>query len=320
MLNKLSLNSYAKLNLYLEVLKPRKDGYHSIKTIFEKIDLCDKIILKSRPDKKIKLTCNLPDIPKGRSNLAYRSAQLLRRALHIDKGVDIKIIKHIPVAAGLGGGSSNAAAALVGLNKLWRLNLKQNKLVQLAKKIGSDVPFFIYDYPFAEGLGRGDNIRPLKARNNLALWHILVVPKFRVLTPVIYKKWDGIPKTFKLTPLDKRGILKNSYLTGLTRFGCNVKIMALALKKGDLSLLGQTLFNSLEGVSVKLYPRITRIREKLLRMGVKSILMSGSGPAVFGVCSSKKEALSLSRQLKRDNSCGFKIFVTRTQQNRTTRR
>ena len=156
------LHSYAKLNLYLEVLDKRKDRYHNIKSLFERIDLCDKIILKSHPHKKIKVVCNAPGIPKDSSkNLAYRSARLLQRSLNIDKGAYIKIIKRIPVAAGLGGGSSNAAAVLVGLNKLWRLNLSQKRLLVFAKEIGCDVPFFIYNTSFAEARSRGDIIKPL---------------------------------------------------------------------------------------------------------------------------------------------------------------
>ena len=125
------LNSYAKLNLYLEVLSKRKDSYHNIKTIFERIDLCDKIVLKVRKDKKINLISHSPGLPRDSSrNLAYRSAELLQTRLNLDKGVDIQIIKRIPVAAGLGGGSSNAATVLMGLDKLWRLNLSREKLLK----------------------------------------------------------------------------------------------------------------------------------------------------------------------------------------------
>ncbi len=293
----LTVNSYAKLNLYLKVLKPRPDDYHDIKTIFEKIDLCDKVILKPRPDKKIKLTCNSSAIPKGPSNLAYRSARLLRETLHINKGADIHIIKNIPVSAGLGGGSSNAASVLLGLNKLWGLNLSKNKLAQLAANIGSDVPFFIYDYAFAEGRGRGDKIKPLKAISGLRLWHILVVPKFRVSTPLIYKKWDKA--------------LEKNKKAGLTSPRQGVKIVTLALKTRSFALLRESLFNSLEQVTARLYPQIWRIKEKLLHKGVESILMSGSGPAVFGICSSKKEALFLCRQLRKDSA--VRVFATRTQ-------
>jgi len=296
----LLLHSYAKLNLYLEVQRLRKDRYHNIKTVFERIDLCDKIILRPRQDKKINLICNFPGVPSGESNLAYRSAKLLQDTFNIDKGVDIKIVKHIPPAAGLGGGSSNAATVLMGLNKLWKLSLSRNKLLQLARKIGSDVPFFIYNCPFAEGRGRGDRIKPLRTIMNLRLWHILVVPKFKVSTPLIYKKWDKYSKAFKLA-LEKAGLTGAKY---------NVKMLILALRKSTLSLLGEALFNSLEQVSALLYPEIREIKEKLIQMGVKSILMSGSGPAIFGLVSSRKEALSLSRQLK--NNSSWQVFVSRT--------
>jgi len=292
--NTLILNSYAKLNLYLEVLETRKDNYHNIKTIFERIDLADKIILKSRPDKKINITCNESGVPQGRSNLAWRSARLLQDSFNIDKGVDIKIIKRIPVGSGLGGGSSNAAAVLAGLNKLWKLNATRNKLAGLAEKLGCDVPFFIYNSPFARGEARGDKIKPLKALNSVRLWHILVVPKIEVSTASIYKKWDEYCKAFKLT-----------------RPKYNVTILLSAVKKNNFFLLGDALFNSLERVSSRLYPQIKAIKEKLMQLGAKSILMSGSGPAVMAIVSSRREALSLSRQLKKNSS--WQVFVTRTQ-------
>ncbi len=323
------LNSYAKLNLYLEVLNRRNDKYHNIKTVFERISLRDTIILRLRPDKKINITCNLASLPTGHSNLAYRCAYLLQNTFKVNKGVDIKIIKRIPVGAGLGGGSSNAASVLIGLNKLWGLNLTQAKLAKLAAKIGSDVPFFIYNTPFAQGDGRGDRIRPLKILSDTRLWHILVVPKIRVSTPFIYKKWDIYFKALKLappslrqkdsiikervglTPLDKCGISKNNYLTGLTMPKYNVKMLLLAIKEKKSSLISQALFNSLEQITAKIYPEINRIKEKLIALGVKSILMSGSGPAVFGVVSSRKEAVFLRRQLNKNAL--WQVFLTHTQ-------
>ncbi len=293
--NTLTFNSYAKLNLYLEVLNKRKDNYHNIKTIFERIDLADKIILKSRRDKEIKVTCNVTAVPRDNTNLAWRSAKLLQDSFNIDKGVDIKIIKRIPVGSGLGGGSSNAASVLLGLNKLWKLNLAQNKLAGLAGKLGCDVPFFIYNSPFALGEARGDKIKPLKALYSVRLWHILVVPNIEVSTASIYKRWDKYFKTFKLT---------------VPRY--NVNIINLALKKGNFPLIGDALFNSLEPVTAVLYPQIDAIKERLIQLGVKSILMSGSGPAVFGIVSSRKEALSLYGQLKTDSSF-CEVFVSRTQ-------
>jgi 4-diphosphocytidyl-2-C-methyl-D-erythritol kinase len=286
-------HSYAKLNLYLAVLNKRKDNYHNIRTVFERIDLSDRIILKSRPDKKIRIICENPEVPKDSSNLCYRSARLLQGNLNISCGAEIKITKRIPVGAGLGGGSGNAAAVITGLNKLWRLNLPRPRLVQLARRIGCDVPFFIYDTSFALGEERGDRIEPLSRLKNARLWHILVVPRIKVSTPLIYKKWDANKKA------------------GLTRPGYDVRILNLALRKNDLSLLGRALFNSLERITAVLYPEVQRIKERLKDSGVKAILMSGSGPAVFGVVSSRKEAVSLSKQLKEEEG-SWQVFVTRT--------
>ena len=308
-MNTLSLNSYAKLNLYLEVLKKRKDNYHNIKTVFERIDLADQIILKSRRDKKINIICNSSQVPRGSLNLAYRSAKILQDNFNIDKGVDIKIIKRIPVAAGLGGGSSNAAVVLLGLNKLWKLNLSKSRLIHFARKIGCDIPFFIYDIPFAKGSSRGDKIEPLESLKDAKLWHILVVPKIKVSTPLIYKKWDAYSTLAPHLPAaQKQGTVEK---VGLTRPKYSVKILTLALLKKDLALLGAALFNSLERITTKLYPQISQIKRSLMRLGVKSILMSGSGPAISGIVSSGKEALSLCKQLKAESKF-WQVFVTRT--------
>ena len=297
-MNKLILNSYAKLNLYLEVINKRRDNYHNIKTVFERIGLSDKIVLESRQDKQIKIICDNPDVPCDNSNLCYRSAKLLQDNFKVDKGAQIKIVKRIPVGAGLGGGSSNAAFVLLGLNKLWKLHLSQAKLARLAQKIGSDVAFFIYDSPFAKGTRRGEKIELLEGLNNLRLWHILIVPGIKVSTAVIYRKWD----TYRKRCVERAGLTRPEY---------NVKITTLALQKKDLGLIGKSLFNDLEQVSIKLYPEIRRIKEWLIHRNVQSILMSGSGPAVFGVVSSRKEAVSLCRQLRRENR-SWRVFVVRT--------
>jgi len=310
--NTLTLNSYAKVNLYLEVLNRRKDAYHNIKTVFERIDLADKIILKPRFDKKINVTCNVKAVPLDNTNLAWQSAKLLQDKFNIKRGVDIKIIKRIPVGSGMGGGSSNAASVLMGLNKLWELKLTKTMLCGLAAKLGCDVPFFVYNSPFALAGARGDKIKPLKGLDSVKFWHILAVPKIKVSTPLIYKKWDKYLETFKLTLRPKCGILnKNNCVTALTMPRYNVNILTSALSQKDLSLIGEALFNSLEQVTLKLYPLITAVKEKLIRMGVKPILMSGSGPTVFGIVSSRKEALSLYKQLK-TNSSSVEVFVSRT--------
>lgn len=299
-MDKLILNSFAKLNLYLAVLNRRKDNFHNIETVFEKIDLSDKIIITARRDKRIKIICSDPCVPKDNSNLAYASAKLLQDNFGIDKGLNIRIVKRIPVGAGLGGGSSNAAAVLMGLNKLWKLRLSVSKLAKLAANLGSDIPFFVYNNSFAVGSGRGEKIKPLEALSRRRLWHILVVPKIKVSTPLIYKGWDRYMQTKKID--------KNAWLTTPIY---NVKILTLALRKNDLSLISKGLFNGLETVTCGLYPEVINIKEKLIQLGLKAVLMSGSGPAVFGIVSSRKEAVSLCRQLRGKGKL-WRIFVSGT--------
>ncbi|MBL7151397.1 MAG: 4-(cytidine 5'-diphospho)-2-C-methyl-D-erythritol kinase [Candidatus Omnitrophica bacterium] len=301
-MGKLVLDSYAKLNLYLAVLNKRRDNYHNIETLFERIDLCDKIILTTRRDRKIRVICSDPLVPKGNTNLCYRSAKLLSDNFNIKKGLQIRIIKRIPVGAGLGGGSSNAAALLLGLNRLWALRLSRKKMLEFAKRIGSDVPFFLYGCSFARGFGRGDKIRPLKPNQPLRLWHLLVVPRFKVSTPLIYGKWDEFSRL--KTPCKSCG-------SGLTIPKFDVKILPSLICKDACGLAGRMLFNSLEEVAARAYPQIRRIRERLVSLGLKTILMSGSGPAVFGIVSSRKEGLTLRRKIRRIEK-SWRIYVTGT--------
>lgn len=296
-MEKLALNSYAKLNLYLRVLNKRGDGYHNIETLFERIDLCDKIIITVRPDKKIRIISGSPYIPKDSSNLAFKSAKLLQNSFNVNKGADIKIIKRIPVGSGMGGGSSNAAAVLTALNKLWELNLNRRQLAVYGGKLGADVPFFIYDTSFAIGRHRGDKIRSLSNLNNLKLTHILVVPRIKVGTPEIYAKWDELKAS------------KNKIET-LTIPQFNAKLLTSAISGNTLSLINKSLFNSLEQVTSELYPEIRHIKEELVRLGLRTVLMSGSGPTVFGFVHSGKEVQSLYRQLKKNRF--WRVFVTHT--------
>lgn len=294
----LTLHSHAKLNLYIKVKNLRPDGYHNIDTIFERINLFDTISVTLRPDNKIRIISTGLLVPRGSANLCYRSAQLLQDKFNLSKGVDIKILKRIPIGAGLGGGSSNAAVTLLGLNKLWDLNIGSKVLAELGRKIGSDVPFFIYNYPFARGLSRGDKIRPLKELFSIKLWHILVIPEIAVSTPLIYKKWDEF-------------MHRKNKKAGLTKEGSNVKIITSALQKGIYASIGKFLSNSLEEITIRLYKEVGYIKEKLVSLGVETVLMSGSGSAVFGIVSSRKEAVLLAKRLRKDNR-SWRVFSVKT--------
>ncbi|RJO64626.1 MAG: 4-(cytidine 5'-diphospho)-2-C-methyl-D-erythritol kinase [Candidatus Omnitrophota bacterium] len=290
----LVLNSYAKVNLYLRVYGKRPDTYHTIKTVFERVNLSDTITLSTRKDGTINVRCPHPLLPKDPTlNLAFRSAQLLQKTCRCRHGADIKIVKRIPVGSGLAGGSSNAATVLLGLNRIWRLKLGKEELLSLASKLGSDVPFFVYNQRFALGEGRGEKLRPLPSLKNCLFWHILVVPRMHVSTEFIYKKWDET-RTFRLT------MPRN-----------DVRILTKGLKEKKIPLIAKGMYNSLGEVTTAYYPQIKHIKQILSEQGVKALLMSGSGPAVFGIVFSRKEAVALRRKLRQLRS-SWQIFVART--------
>ena len=293
------LKSYAKLNLYLAVLNKRKDNYHNIETLFERISLFDTITLKKLPQKAIKIACGHPDVPVDASNLCFKSAKLLQDSCSVKCGVEIKIAKRIPVAAGLGGGSSNAAYTLIGLNKLWRLGLSKDKLARLGSLIGADVPFFIMNTPFAIATGRGDKIKPLARINKARLWHILAVPDIKVSTPLIYKEWDN------------RYLRNKRGKPWLTKPFSDVKLLPSAITANMLFKRPDLLHNGLEEAAVRLYPEVERIKERLTDLGIPAVRMSGSGPAVFGIVASKKDAARFACSLKKQDR-SLRVFVIST--------
>jgi 4-diphosphocytidyl-2-C-methyl-D-erythritol kinase len=285
-MNVIKLKSPAKLNLYLRVINKRPDGYHDIETIFERIDIFDEIKLKRRKDSKIRVVCNHPDVPEDSRNLAFKAVKVLQKDFRGTGGIDIIIKKRIPVAAGLGGGSSNAASVLLGLNRLWQLKLGKNQLLDYASRIGSDVPFFVIDKSFALGKGRGEKIIPLDKIGKF--WHIVVIPPLKLYSKDIY------------SGLSLR----------LTKSRDNVNIITYALRNSDLSLLSKYIFNTLEYRVLRDYPVISKIKERLESLGVNTLLLSGSGPAVFGLIDSRKEGESLRSKLKKCK--GWQVFVVRT--------
>lgn len=285
-MRKITLKSPAKINLYLKVLNKTKDGYHNIETIFERINLFDEIELSDSKNGSIEVICCDKNVPQGKDNIVYKAASLLKKKYKIKDNCSIKLKKNIPAASGLGGGSSNAASVLMGLNRFWHLGLSKNILSGYARSLGSDVPFFISESSFALGRNRGDNIEPIYAPKHL--WHILLVPNVSVSTKDIYCKVN----------------------LGLTKFVDNVNILSYALENSDLLLMEKFIYNALESVTRKYYSCIDETRNMLKNTGAKAILMSGSGPAVFSIARTKKEALKIYQKLKPKFS--GRIFVVRT--------
>jgi 4-diphosphocytidyl-2-C-methyl-D-erythritol kinase len=267
---RLVLNAAAKVNLVLEVLGKRDDGYHELVTVMQAVDLSDRITLEEADD--LTLRSRTPDVPSDGRNLALRAAMALRQAAGITRGVRITLDKRIPVAAGLGGGSSDAAAVLLGLNRLWRLRWSVERLDEVATTLGMDVPFFLRGGT-ARATGRGERIETLGG-GTLGL--VLVNPRFAVSTAEIYAR---------VTPT-------------MYTDGRHAKSLAGELRRSP-ARVAASLYNGLQETAVAAYPPIGRIRAALLAAGALGALMSGSGPTVFGIARSFEHARQIRRRVTR---------------------
>ncbi|MDO8136950.1 MAG: 4-(cytidine 5'-diphospho)-2-C-methyl-D-erythritol kinase [Candidatus Brocadiales bacterium] len=271
----------AKINLFLEVLGKRPDGYHELETVMQEVDLKDTLEIEEI-EEGIELTCTEPSIPKDESNLAWKAARLFQRKIGVEKGVRMHLVKRIPVGAGLGGGSSDAASVLKGLNTLWERGLDQRELLEMATQLGSDVPFFVQGGT-ALCKGRGDLVYPLRVKNNFV--YVILYPEIIVTTSSVYK----------------------ALKTGLTKSRKDVSFFLDALSSGDPESVGRLLFNRLEEVALGLYPVLRKIRTLLESYGPCGVLLSGSGSAVYGLCNTKREAEGIKENLKRQGM--GKVYV-----------
>ncbi|MFA6358360.1 MAG: 4-(cytidine 5'-diphospho)-2-C-methyl-D-erythritol kinase [Candidatus Omnitrophota bacterium] len=311
----LIIKSFAKLNLYLRVLNKRKDNFHNLSSLFCRIDLADTIILKKLKDDLIQIKCDNRHLPIDATNLCWRAANLLKQEFGLNYGVEIRIRKRIPIGAGLGGGSSDAASVLLGLNKYWNLNLSRTKLAGLGAKLGSDVAFFIYDTKFAQASSRGDKIKPVVSLEELKLWFIVVYPNIKVSTPLIYQKFDT-SNMLSINPeqassFKPRRVERVGHFSQLTRPRCNVKILTSELLKNGKGIDASCFFNNLEVITNSLYPVVNQVKNALSNIGLEKIMMSGSGSAVFALCNSGKQAKDLSSKLARKYKA-WQIFATST--------
>ena len=307
----MKLLSPAKINLFLNILRKREDGYHEITTLFERISLSDEITLL--PAKNgITISTNSKHIPAGPKNLAYQAAALIKNSYGIKHGITIRIKKRIPVAAGLGGGSSNAATVLMGLNRLWRLNISKSKLCEFGASLGSDVPFFILEASFALGKGRGEILKKIHAPG-VKIWHCLVKPSFGISTKEAYQNLGrSLLAPPLVSPANASRLHRNRKKqgVGLTPAITNVKMLLHSIQKGDSSSLTNCLTNSLEVALNKRVTIILKIKNELLRTGALSCLLSGSGPTVFGIYSSEQKASKAARILKKHKS--WQVFMAST--------
>ncbi|ABO65426.1 MULTISPECIES: 4-(cytidine 5'-diphospho)-2-C-methyl-D-erythritol kinase [Geobacillus] len=255
---RLSVKAPAKINLSLDVLYKRPDGYHEVKMVMTTIDLADRIELIPLPgEDAIRVVSQNRFVPDDSRNLAYQAAQLLKETFSIREGVAISITKHIPVAAGLAGGSSDAAATLRGLNKLWKLGLSVHELAELGAQIGSDVAFCVYGGT-AVATGRGEIITPISSPP--PCWVVLAKPPIGVSTAEVYR---------------------NLQLEHVNH--PDVDAMVGAIEQQDYAAICRSVGNVLEEVTLKKYPEVAHIKEQMRRFGADAVLMSGSGPTVFGL-------------------------------------
>jgi 4-diphosphocytidyl-2-C-methyl-D-erythritol kinase len=262
---RLSLNAPAKINWFLGVAGKRDDGYHNIVSLMQCISLYDTLAFDHADS--VRITSDL-DIPV-RDNIVHKAASRLKEYTSCRKGADIYLKKNVPVSAGLGGGSSDAACTLLGLNELWGLGLGRKRLSSIASEIGSDVPFFL-NGPAALVEGKGEKTRRVKINSSVVL--LLVKPAVSVSTAWAYADFDKM-KSDKLT--------KNVV---------DIKLFRRALMRKDFSSLGNMLFNDLEEVVTGKYPVVTEIKHRLIEEGAFFSAMSGSGPSVFGVYGSRETA------------------------------
>lgn len=253
----ITLEAYGKINFSLDVLGRRENGYHDLKMIMQQIDLKDIITLKDI-EEGVVIECDNPNVPTDTSNLVYKAYEILSERYDINRGIHIKIEKNIPVAAGLAGGSSNAAAVLKGLNKLWNLDLSTEELMDIGVNIGADVPYCMMGgTALAEGIG--EILTPLNKFSDKLI--LIANPNIEVSTAYVYNN-------LKLDEIKEHP---------------NTETLIKAIKEDDLETLSRNMMNLLESVTIERYPVIKDIKDKMIKNNALGSLMSGSGPTVFGV-------------------------------------
>src|SRR3989338_8110763 len=281
----MAINSYAKINLFLKIGKKLSSGYHNIQSVMQKIELSDTISIQPLDSEQINVECTNKEL-ENENNLAYKAALLLKKTFKARQGAKIFIEKNVPIEAGLGGGSSDAATTLMNLSKLWSLRLKEKQLIDLAAQLGSDVPFFIGENAaLVEGIG--DRIKRIKKSFSINI--VLINPGFRVSTKWAYSAFDRQKPKIK-TKADVNALVK-------------------AIEKKDIKEIANNLHNDFETVVEKKYKIISEIKSNLLKNDALNAIVSGSGPTVFGVFNSIYEAREAFFKIQYDYPF---VFLTKT--------
>ncbi len=285
-MNQIRLKALAKINLGLDVLRRKEDGYHEVKMIMQTIGLHDQIHIRKIEEDEIRIRTNLYYLPNNENNLAYKAAKLLKDEFRLPGGVSIHLKKVIPVAAGMAGGSSDAAAVLFGMNKMYHLKLSQQELMDRGVHLGADVPYCIMrGTALAEGIGEKLTVLPAMPK-----CHILIAkPPINVSTKFVYENLHAND----LKPEDHP----------------EVDLQLEALQEGDLEKLVAHMGNVLERVTVPEYPVISEIKQMMVEHGALGAMMSGSGPTVFGIFTNYAQAKEAYEKLQ-ESGLSKQIYLT----------
>jgi 4-diphosphocytidyl-2-C-methyl-D-erythritol kinase len=286
-----SLLAPAKINLYLEIIGDRPDGYHELAMVLQSIALADRIDLRANGTERIQVHCDHDQVPADQTNLAYKAAALMAQqfpeAASQYGGVDITIHKNIPVGAGLAGGSTNAAAVLVGIDLMWKLGLTQTEIQELGAKLGSDVPFCVGGGT-AIATGRGEHLSPLPDLDNL----YLVLAKYRSLSVSTAWAYQTYRKQFNSSYISNPEGLEGRR----QRVHSGPIVAAISQKKR--AEIGRLLYNDLEKVVLPANPKVAELRQELGKLDPLGVMMSGSGPSVFALAASEGQARDMKEKIQ----------------------
>ena len=273
-----------RINLGLDVLGKREDGYHEVRMVMQTIGIYDRLILTKIPEEEIRITSNLAFLPVNENNLIYKAIKLLKDEYHFPGGISVDLNKFIPVAAGMAGGSTDAASTMFGVNRLFGLNLSMGKMMELGVRLGADVPYCVMrGTALAEGIGEKlTRITPVPH-----MWILIAKPQINVSTRLVYEQ------------LDMGGIQKHPDIDGIIR----------AIEAQDVVRIAQSMGNVLENVTVPLYPVIETIKQDMLSHGAINAMMSGSGPTVFGIFPDEQTTLACQAFLKKKGDAR-QVYIT----------
>lgn len=273
-MDKIELKALGKINLGLDILGRRDNGYHDVRMVMQTVYLYDRVFLEKTREDRIQIETNISYLPVNENNIAYKAADLLKKEFHMEGGIRIRLEKHIPVAAGMAGGSSDAAAVLFGMNRLFGLGLSEEELKERGVKLGADVPYCIMrGTVLAEGIG--EILTPLPPMPKCYI--LIAKPPLSASTKTVYEK------------IDRQGIESHPDIDGILS----------GLSGGDIHKVAASMGNVLEQVMLKEYPVLQTIKDVMIKAGALNAMMSGSGPTVFGIFDSRSRAKAAAARLKR---------------------